>query len=472
MGNILLLYGLHRVSSKVVLDEEKINIINQFYVGCNLSPLLFSIFISNLGHELNSSGLGLQLQNMNISAIFFADDIVVLGRSAKALSDLMDISRTYFANHRLDISEKKSKVMAHDATTGTTTFTGSQQSSLTLEEVISFKYLGIPVCSKPYNLFKSFNDQVKKRSQSYLASVLSLVKTGPDRAELAFALWTCCALPSILYGSEVMPLTQATIAEVEKCQAQVGKFMLQLPRSSASVSASLDAGLKPVWAVIAERVLLYACDTMKKTGDYWARIAMNLNFESGTQSPYTRYLMKWKTKTNANLLSAKLIKKSVNEAAIRDVLEQQREHSTTTFAMNPPDPALKVMWFKPKTWVNDSCSTKIIARFRACNASLGNRGPTKDGRFYSLCPLCSADGIDALNNEVHMIIECPKMTQYRNSCGIASFIQAYRCSRPHLSALKLYALYFNDLSADSMEWKGTDLYHMYLGWHSLMKINI
>ena len=64
------------------------------------------------------------------------------------------------------------------------------------------------------------------------------------------------------------------------------------------------------------------------------------------------------------------------------------------------------------------------------------------------------------------------MSQYRNSCGIASFIQAYRYSRPHLSALKLYVLYFNDISANSMKGKGTDLYHMYLGWHSLMKIDI
>ena len=72
--------------------------------------------------------------------------------------------------------------------------------------------------------------------------VMSLVKTGPDRAELAYTLWTCCGLTAILYGAEVMPLTQATITEVDRCQAQVGKFMLQLPRSSASVAANIDAG--------------------------------------------------------------------------------------------------------------------------------------------------------------------------------------------------------------------------------------
>ena len=79
-----------------------------------------------------------------------------------------------------------------------------------------------------------------------MSSVLSFVKTGPDRSELAYTLWTRCALPSILYGSEVIPLTVSTISEVERCQAAVGKFILQIPRRSSNVSIRIDAGLKPV----------------------------------------------------------------------------------------------------------------------------------------------------------------------------------------------------------------------------------
>ena len=364
-----------------------------------MSPLLFSLFISNLGMDLNSSGLGIDLKGVNVSCVFFADDLVLIGRCDSALSSLMDITRTYCTYHKLKISEKKSKIMAYNATTGKITFKGSQQSSISLDEVISFKYLGVPLGCKPYSLFKAFNEQVKKRSQSYLSSVLSLVRLGPDRAELAFALWTSAALPSILYGCEVIPLTQSTISEVERCQAQVGKFMLQLPRSSANVSACLDGGLKPVWAVVAEKVLLYACNTMKKPLGYWPRLAMTWNMETGVKSPYTKYLLKWRCLTNAGLLSGKLIKKSVNESAIKDVLKQQKQYSSV-FAMSPPDPTRKIEWFKPKAWVSDSSSSKIVARFRACNASLGNRGPTKDGQFYRLCPLCSKDGVDAPNNEV------------------------------------------------------------------------
>ena len=380
--------------------DAKRSLLNLFFAGCNLSPLLFSLFLSSLGRELNATNLGITLENVNISGLFFADDLVLVGKSPEALSTLVGITMAYFSTHRLGVSEQKSKVMTYDAKTGKDTFSCPiTQASVSLDQVLAFKYLGVSVSCSPYKMFSSFNEQVKRRAKSYLASILSLVKTGPDRAELAYALWTRCALPAVLYGTEVMPLTQYTISELEKCQSQVGKFILQLPRSSASVSSSLDAGLKPVWSVIAENVLLYACNTMKKSSCSWQRIAMNVNMSAGQKSPYTRYLMKWKAATDSSLLSSKLVKKAVSRAAVISVLDDQRSHFTTTFAMNPPEP-LGHSWFKLKPWVTDSSTTRIFSEFRACNVGLGNRGPTKDGRFFKLCPLCTEVGLDNLNNEV------------------------------------------------------------------------
>ena len=357
--------------------------------------------MNNLGNKLNSTGRGIDLGNTNISALFFADDLVLVGKSRNDLEELMKITRTYCADHRLGISSKKSKILRHDAATGETTFEGSANfCPLTLDQVLAFKYLGVPLSCSPHRLFKSYNEQVKKRAQSYLSNVLSLVKTGPDRSELAFTLWTSCAVPSILYGAEVMPLTKSAIAEVERCQAAVGKFILQIPRSSANVSACIDAGLRPIWSVIAEKVLLYARKTMAKSVVDWSKLAMNENLSLGYVSPYTKYLLKWKTVTDTFNASPKTIRAAVKRAAIEDVLDQQRSTCITTFAMNGPGSSSGNDWFKPKSWVTDSGLSKIIAQFRSCNSGLGNRGPTKDGQFFKLCPLCAKDKITALNNEV------------------------------------------------------------------------
>ena len=141
--------------------------------------------------------------SINVSALFFADDIVLLGRTSKSLDHLMHITRTFFSNHHLQLSVNKSQIMTHNATTGKIIFRGNcQMTPLTLDQVLSYKYLGISLSSSPYGLFRSFNEQVKTKAKTYLHSVLSLAKTGPDRSELAYTLWTLCALPSILYGAK------------------------------------------------------------------------------------------------------------------------------------------------------------------------------------------------------------------------------------------------------------------------------
>lgn len=357
------------------------------------------MYISGLGAELNSSGLGIDLQDTNISAILFADDLVVLGRSRGALDSLMETTRSFFSRHRLDISETKSKILSYNAATNKISFEAPNQPPLLLDQVLAFKYLGIYVSCAPYNLFKSFNEQVRKRARNYLTSVLSLVRSGPNRTDLAYSLWTSCALPSILYGAEIIPLTKETINEVEKCNTMVGKFILGIPRSSANVSSYIDAGLRPISSLIAEKVLLYASSIMSKPLSYWPKKAMTENLSMGSLSPYTRYLTKWKMETNCYSLLPKHIRSSVRKSSIVNILDQQRAVSTTTFSLSGFS-CSNSSWFKPKRWVSDSGLSQIFASFRSCNSGLGNRGPAKNGNFYKLCQLCAENGVVALNNEV------------------------------------------------------------------------
>jgi len=351
---------------------------------------------------LNSLGLGITLDDVNISAILFADDLVLVGKSRGALDTLMHRTRLFFKRHHLQLSESKSKIMSFDSFTGQTVFNSSDAfPPLILESVLSFKYLGVHVSSSPYSLFKCHNENVKKKALAYLASVLSMAKTGPDRSEMAYMTWTRIALPAILYGAEVIPLTQDTINTIEKCQNQVAKFMLQIPQSSANISSCIDAGLQPVWSLIAQKVIIYAHNVMKKPDSNWAKKAFKEQVSQGTGSPYTRYLLKWKSLTNCFNLPLACIKASIKAAAIKQVKKSQQEVCVTSFAMNTP--VRNKEWFKPKPWVNDSSTSKMIAQFRACNVRLGNRGPARDGKSYKLCPLCARSGISALNNEVRII---------------------------------------------------------------------
>ena len=236
-----------------------------------MSPLLFSIFIDSLGIELNGTNHGLPLGGLVVSAIMFADDLILIEKNKEALDQLMKITRRFFKVHRLTLSEEKSKVMMYDSSSGLTTFHGDEElPSISLENVATFKYLGVHMSTLPYRFFRCHNEHMKKTAFKYMQSVLSLVKTGPDRASVAYTLWVNCALPAILYGCEVIPVTKDTLEVIERCQSRIGKFILQIPSSSSNAAVHIDAGLRPVWAVLAEKVVGYASTLLDKPNDYWA----------------------------------------------------------------------------------------------------------------------------------------------------------------------------------------------------------
>ena len=68
-------------------------------------------------------------------------------------------------------------------------------------------------------LFKYFNDQVKLKANNYLHSVLSLVKTGPDRADLAYTLWTRCALPQYFMAGKLFLYTRKPLMNLYYARA-------------------------------------------------------------------------------------------------------------------------------------------------------------------------------------------------------------------------------------------------------------
>ena len=291
--------------------------------------------------------------------------------------------------------------MSYDASTEKIVFAGFEDiPEITFEKVLTFTYLGIPLSVSPYCLFRKFTDKVKEKAKNYMYSELSLVRNGPDRSELAKTLWLNCAIPSILYGCEIIPIDSNTIQEIEKCQATIGKFILQIPKNSANVCANLDAGLKPIKSIIDEKVLLYNKKIMEKPVDSWSKQAYMELLNMGDKSPYMKNLNKIKESYMSFGKSRKEIKLKIDQTAVRHVLEQKRKVCTSMFSTTTPFISKRYSWFKTKSWVDDSETCKIFNEFRCCNAGLGNSGPTKDGRFSKLCFLCKNEGRIAINNEV------------------------------------------------------------------------
>ena len=78
--------------------------------GCNLSPLLFSLFLSGLEAELQSNDAGVHLNNSYITTLMFVDDIILLSASVNGLREHLDTLQSFCQVWRMGLNTKKTKI--------------------------------------------------------------------------------------------------------------------------------------------------------------------------------------------------------------------------------------------------------------------------------------------------------------------------------------------------------------------------
>ena len=78
--------------------------------GCNLSPLLFSLFISDLESNILGNHDGAQLNDMFLSILMFADDVLLLSSSANGLRKHLSSLQTFCHKWNLRINTEKTKI--------------------------------------------------------------------------------------------------------------------------------------------------------------------------------------------------------------------------------------------------------------------------------------------------------------------------------------------------------------------------
>ena len=135
-----------------------------------------------------------------------------------------------------------------------------------LKTVDQYKYLGV---NQKLTLQKTINKKssdMEMKALAYANAILKVTKTVPDKCDVLVRMWENVAIPSILYGSESLPIPLATIEKLQSVQINVGKWILGVPRSTANTFALLELGFKPMLTRIAVaklnfylKIKAYAC---------------------------------------------------------------------------------------------------------------------------------------------------------------------------------------------------------------------
>ena len=252
--------------------------------GCSMSPLLFALYLSTMGHELSLSIHGVKLHKVRVSAMFFADDIVLVAETEEGLKELLRVVNLHCGLLKMNLSATKSKVLS--SSSATWELFEDDEVVGCLDKVLSYSYLGVEVQLSPYKGSAAIQKRALRVANRYRAACISIARDGPDVVDFAMALWKNIALPSAMYGSESVHFSSSNIDILERQQIAVGKFALGLPVSAPNAYVSAMLGLRPIRQILYSGQLKFLLRLRQQDSSRWSHDAYLDHIHGDWASPF------------------------------------------------------------------------------------------------------------------------------------------------------------------------------------------
>jgi hypothetical protein len=168
--------------------------------GCNLSPLLFNLFIDDFVGNLAAEDSVL-LGDTSINCLLYADDIVLISESSNGLQNLInklhEFSKTWFLE--VNTTKTKSLIFSRKRSKPTSSFDFGDTK---LPACDSYCYLGTTFSQN--GSFKQATNVLRTKALNSMFSLLrSLYKYRSCSTEIMLKLFDSLTLPIALYNSEV-----------------------------------------------------------------------------------------------------------------------------------------------------------------------------------------------------------------------------------------------------------------------------
>ena len=379
--------------------------------GCSLSPILFSIYISDIGHDLSLAGEGFLLgDSLTVSGLLFADDIVVVARSAAGLKRLLNLVNQHCQRLKLVISEEKSQVVS--PTDDLWEIFGDEGLVATLKQVVHYKYLGLETYS---SMFRTTVEKQKKcvaTAKKYMFACLYLGRSGSDLVNVAIATWLSVAVPSVLFGCETLLLCETKVSELESIQSQVAKRILAVSKNTVNIAAQTELGFPPIRMVLYLRQLQFYFRVLRLPDSRWAKVALLDHLRGSWASPYLAYIYKLRS-------TVSLFSEPPNKHYLRQHLYHWALSMTNSSLLSHHLPGLvPLASFKRQHYVFAHDHLSTLASFRLSNAGLGNICPLPGRERFSACPRCL---VPVPCTEEHVLFDCASIQGVRIVTGLALF---------------------------------------------------
>ena len=249
--------------------------------GCVLSPILFAIYMADLGWSLSNANLGVEIGDVRLPGMFFADDIVLWGTQVQ-LQKMLDILSAWADMWKTEFSGTKSFVIPIRARNvastqrqwvlGTKMVSESEQRTVYMVEEEEGRYLGITIRARESIYHPQHQVAIKKAGQLVGMSIRALKQLNNPNYLLK-RIWETYAVPCYLYGADIASWSPAVLQKLDVIVHNMIRVVYRLPGTVPNDALYALTGLMPSWVSVCARHVGYLDYIRALPGTRWARMA-------------------------------------------------------------------------------------------------------------------------------------------------------------------------------------------------------
>ena len=192
---------------------KKIDVTSGIRLGCTGSSVLFKLITYMIMNELDQKGRGYKDENFALKSLFFADDALLLSHSLEEARENLEIITNTSREFGLEINREKSNILIFNMKEQPDELMG-------IQVVQSIKYLGIEIDNKR-NYFKTQREKIIQKARKMVNLTHCVIEKSCNKLLIGKTYWKSVALPTILYGTNIVNLTEKNIKVLQRIENSV-----------------------------------------------------------------------------------------------------------------------------------------------------------------------------------------------------------------------------------------------------------